>query len=105
MKASYQWGWQISEMGFKAITADHLTPEELHKRWYVLHFLDPSVDNADCGWHGIDYCVCDIDGNDRREFVLMYADRSDSPNRARWINVTGDSKGAIAEAVWSLVFA
>lgn len=105
MKANYKWGWQINEMGFKALTTDHLTPEEIDKRWYVHTFLDPSVREAKCGWHGITYCVCDIDGENRTEFVLMFADANDTPNGARWINVTGNSKGAIAEAVWSLVFA
>lgn len=105
MKASYSWGWQISQMGFKALTYDHMTAEELDKRYYVHQYLDPSVNKANCGWYGVVYCVCDIDGEDRREFVLMFADANDTPNQARWINVSGDSKGAIAEAVWSLVFA
>ena len=105
MKATYSWGWQISQLGFQAITYDHMTAEELDKRYYVIQYLDPSVREAKCGWYGICYAVCDIDGEDRREFVLMFADANDTPNQARWINVTGNSKGAIAEAVWSLVFA
>lgn len=104
MKASYTWGWRIGEMGYKALTTDKLTREEIDKRWYVHEYLDPSVREAKCGWHGIAYCVCDIDGKDRSEFVLMFGGRNTTPNGARWINVTGGSKGAIAEAVWSLVF-
>lgn len=105
MRASYTWGWQIANMGFKAIDCYHMTSEELDKRYYVNEFLDPSVSKANCGWHGICYAVCDINGEDRTEFVLMFAEANDTPRMARWINVTGDSKGAIAEAVWSLVFA
>lgn len=105
MRASYSWGWQISNMGFRALTNDRLTREEVDKMWYVNQYLDPSVREAKCGWHGITYCVCDINGEDRTEFVLMFASETDTPNAARWINVSGDSKGAIAEAVWSLVFA
>lgn len=105
MRANYAWGWQISDMGYKALTGYHMTPEELDKRHYVNDFLDPSVREAQCGWYGICYAVCDINGEDRREWVLMFADKNDTPLGARWINVTGDSKGAIAEAVWSLVFA
>lgn len=105
MKANYMWGWQISEMGFQALANNCLTEEEIDKRWYVHEYLDPSVTEAKCGWYGIVYCVCDIDGEDRTEFVLMFANKDDTPNSARWINVTGCSKGAIAEAVWSLVFA
>ena len=105
MKASYKWGWQISQMGFKALTYDNMTETELDKRSYVHQFLDPSVREAKCGWAAITYAVCDINGENRTEFVLMFADANDTPNAARWINVSGNSKGAIAEAVWSLVFA
>lgn len=105
MKRSYKWGWQISREGFLALTSDRLTLEEIGKKWYVSEFLDPSVREARCGWEGIAYCVCDINGEDRREFVLMFGDRNTTPNGARWIDVTGESKGSIAEAVWSLVFA
>lgn len=91
-------------MGYKAITTDHMTKVELDKRWYVSQYLDPSVKEADCGWHGVAYCVCDIDGENRTEFVLMFGSPNDTPNNARWINVTAESKGSIAEGVWSLVF-
>ena len=104
MKATYLWGWQINEMGYLALTPNNLTAEEIDKRWYVHEFLDPSVREARCGWDGIAYCVSDIAGENRTEFVLMFADKNDTPNNARFINVTGCSKGAIAEAVWSLVF-
>lgn len=99
------WGWQINQMGFKALDGYHMTMNEIDKRHYVNAFLSPSVHEARCGWDGIAYAVCDIDGENRTEFVLMFAEPNDTPNSARWINVSGDSKGAIAEAVWSLVFA
>lgn len=105
MKATYRWGWQVSNEGFLALTTNYMTRDEVEKRWYVNEFLSPCVEKANCGWHGISYCVCDINGENRTEFVLMFADKEDTPNQARWINVSGDSKGAIAEAVWSLVFA
>jgi len=104
MKSSYIWGWQLPKE-YKALTTAYLTMEELDKRIYVHEYLCPSVNKAQCGWDGIAYAVVDNDGKDRREYVLMFADRNDTPNGARWINVTGNSKGAIAEAVWSLVFA
>ena len=103
MKSSYKWGWQIIQQGYLSLTTDQLTPEEIDKRWYVAQFLYPSVHEAGCGWHGVSYCVCDGNG-DRREFVLMYGDKETTPKGARWIDVTGNSKGAISEAVWSLVF-
>lgn len=105
MKATYTWGWQVTKMGFSALTSDRLTPGETDKMQYVDQFLSPSVSEAKCGWDKIGYCVCDIAGENRTEFVLMFGGRNDPPSAARWINVTGDSKGAIAEAVWGLVFA
>ena len=106
MKASYAWGWQILDMGFTAtVDPRDMTEEEKKKRNYVHEFLSPSVQAAECGWHGISYCIATIGEEERREFVLMFATKEDTPAGARWVNVTGDSKGAIAEAVWSLVFA
>lgn len=99
------WGWQIYDMGYRALPYDKLTDEEKDKSRYVHEFLDKCVLEANCGWDGIVYCVCDINGEERTEFALMFACENDTPPMARWINVTGDSKGAIAEAVWSLVFA
>lgn len=105
MNRTYRWGWQIADDGDFLIDGYKMTQEERDKRHYVNEFLDPSVREANCGWHGIAYCVCAIDGHVRTEYVLMFADKNDTPLQARWINVTGDSKGAIAESVWSLVFA
>ena len=104
MTRSYKWGWQISDMGYKGISPNCLTHTEIDKMGYVNQYLAPSVEQARCGWAGIAYCVCDINGNNRAEFVLMFWSKYDTPHNARWINVTGDSKGAIAETVWSLVF-
>lgn len=103
MRRTYQWGWQL-DPAVQALPSQALTPEEYDKRWYVIQYLDPSVDKANCGWHGIAYAVCEENGENRREYVLMFADKNDTPNAARWIDVTGESKGSIAEAVWSLVF-
>jgi len=104
MRRNYQWGWQI-DPAVQALPSQGLTSGECDKRWYVHQYLDPSVDKANCGWHGIAYAVCcEEDGENRREYVLMFADKNDTPKAARWIDVTGESKGSIAEAVWSLVF-
>lgn len=104
MKRSYKWGWQIDK-DFLVLTSDNMTQEEIDKRWYVSQYLDPSVKEAKCGWYGVCYAVGDTNGKNRREFVLMFAEANDTPNGARWIDVTGESKGSIAEAVWGLVFA
>ena len=103
MKASYVWGWQLPE-GTQALTWDKLNYEEVDKRSYVIDFLDPCVREARCGWYGVVYAVTEDAYGDRKEWVLMFADQNDTPNEARWINVSGNSRGAIAEAVWSLVF-
>lgn len=105
MRASYRWGWQIANDGFTALSAAQFTDNERNKAQYVNEYLDASVNKANCGWYGVSYCVCEIDEECRTEFVLMFGDKETTPNGARWINVTGNSKGAIAEAVWSLVFA
>lgn len=104
MNRNYYYGWQLSEMGYSALTYDHMTDEEQEKRIYVNNLLDPSVHGADCGWYGVCYCVCDINGENRAEFIGMFATMDDTPNDARWICVTAEGKASIAEAVWSSVF-
>lgn len=101
--ARYIWGWELPE-DIKAVDYYAMTNEELQKKWYVDNALDKSVAEADCGWYGVHYAVTEDPQNGRMEWVVMYAHGNDTPREARWIPVMGCSKGAIAEAVWSLVF-
>jgi hypothetical protein len=66
MRSNYKWGWQINQEGFQALPADRLTREENDKRQYVDRFLAPSVEEAECGWYGITYCVCENARGDHR---------------------------------------
>lgn len=101
--ANYIWGWQLPKET-KAVAYYERTNEEQAKAWYVNEALDKSVAEADCGWTGVCYSVTEDPDEGRREWAVMFANKEDTPREARWIPVTGDSKGAIAEAVWSLVF-
>lgn len=101
--ANYIWGWQLPE-DVKAIGYDQQTDDEKSKGRYVNNALDKSVAEAECGWCGVCYAVTEDKYGDRREWALMFASKDDVPKDARWVPVTGCSKGAIAEAVWSLVF-
>ena len=101
--ANYIWGWQLSE-DTKAVDCYHRTNEENDKAWYVNNALDKSVAEAGCGWSGVCYAVTEDPYEGRMEWALMFANKDDTPRAARWIPVTGCSKGAIAESVWSLVF-
>lgn len=105
MSRNYRYGWELADLGFQAIHFSEMTPCELNKSVYVDSALNASVHDAGCGWYGVSYVVCTIGGENRTEFVMMFADKNDTPTGARWINVTGESKGSIAEGVWSTVFA
>lgn len=101
--ANYIWGWQLSDDN-KAIDYDMMTEDEQEKARYVNGALHKSVAEARCGWPVISYVVTEDSFGIRREWALMFGSKEHSPKSARWIPVTGNSKGAIAENVWSLVF-
>lgn len=101
--SQYIWGWELPE-DVKAVDYYNRTSEEMATGWYVNNALDKSVAEADCGWSGVYYSVTEDPCCGRREWAVMFANKNDTPREARWIPVTGCSKGAIAEAVWSLVF-
>ena len=101
--ASYIWGCQVPS-DEKAIDYEKMTEDEQEKARYVNGVLDKSVSDARCGWYGIAYVVTENSYGDHSEWALMFGSKQDSPIHARWIPVTGCSRGAVAESVWSLVF-
>ena len=101
--ANYIWGWQVPEYE-KAIDYDKMSEDEKEKARYVNGILDKSVSEAHCGWYGIAYVVTENAYGDHTEWTLMFGGKEKKPSDARWIPVTGSSMGAVAEAVWSLVF-
>lgn len=98
---SYLWKWQLDEMGFNEIPFADYTEWQNKVRNYVEKYLSPSIENANCGWnHCVFYVLENQHGTE--EFIALYPDE-DNQN-GRYINVSGNSLGAIAEATWNSVY-
>lgn len=69
------------------------------KRFWVEKYLEPTVKKAGCGWESVKYVVMRNDAlNITEEYMVLAADIN-FPLDGRYIQVTGNSKGAIMCAV------
>jgi hypothetical protein len=98
---SYTWKWQLDERGYSEVPFKDYTEWQSKVNDYVEKYLSPSIENANCGW---DHCVYYVLKNqyDTNEFVALYPDKENQ--NGRYINVGGNSLGAIAEATWNSVY-
>lgn len=93
MKQNKVYSHDLEEKGFVRATWHKMNKCQLDKSAYVERFLSPAVVNANCGWYGVEYGV--FTNGEEYVFFLTF-DRSLS----RGICVTGNSKQAIATAVF-----
>lgn len=98
----YTYKWNLVQNGFIELDWHFYSQEELKKSAYVEQYLSPSVKHALCGWDHCIYHVFANGYNDREEFVALYPDEDETCGR--FINVSGNSLGAIAEALWNNIF-
>lgn len=98
---NYTWKWSLDEKGFVEVLFNEYTDCQTQKLKYVEKYLSPSILYANCGWNHVVYYVLK-NGSDTREYAALYPEKENT--NGRYINVSGNSLGAIAEAVWSNVF-
>ena len=97
--ATYKWA--LDQRGYKAIPFSEYSKEQKEKCDYVEYYLSPSVEHSRCGWHHVGYEVMESQYG-REEYAILYPD---ADNRGgRYMNVSGNSLGAVAETVWRNVF-
>lgn len=87
----YTFGWALKDEGWEETT--EITECEAKKLAYVKNKLEPAV-TATREWDHCDYKVM-VNRDYRREYVVLSADGGGG----RWINVSGNSLGAIFESV------
>lgn len=97
--ATYKWA--LDMRGFKEIPFSEYSKEQTEKREYVEKYLSPSVQHSRCGWHHVVYCVLENEYG-KEEYAVLYADADNYGGR--YMNVSGNSLGAVAETVWRNVF-
>lgn len=98
---NYTWKWSLEEKGFVEVPFNEYTKYQYSKLNYVEQYLSPSIQHSNCGWHHATYYVLK-NKLGIEEYVALYPEKENA--NGRYINVSGNSLGAIAIATWSNVF-
>ena len=92
--SNYMYEHTVKERGYVEIPRDKMTDCERDKFYFVLDHLDVTLWNAKCGWENVEYKVMETPSGHRTEFLVLWAEEVGNSG-SRWINVTGNSLGAI----------
>lgn len=90
--SNYMYESTIKERGYVEVSI--YTTNERSKLKYVTNHLFPALHYSKCGWNVVEYKVMETPSGIRTEFLVLWADEVGSSG-SRWINVTGNSLGAI----------
>lgn len=90
--SNYMYELTIKNRGY--VEVEKYTTLELSKLGYVRHYLQPALHYSKCGWNAVEYKVMETPSGHRTEFLVLWAEAV-GKSGSRWINVTGDSLGAI----------
>lgn len=100
--SKYYWKWELEAKGYKEeLKWRDYSDTQLEVSAYVEQYLSPSIHYAKCGWDHCKYHVIRC-GHSSEAFIALYPNETDAGGR--YICVTGNSLGAIAEAAWNNVF-
>lgn len=85
---------QIKERGYIDLLPEEMTSCELEKYEFVKNHLARTLYEANCGWNNLEYKVMKTPSGIRTEFLVLWAEVI-GYSGSRWINVTGNSLGAV----------
>ncbi len=88
----YLYEHEIKDRGYAK--AEKYSTEERNKSRYVMNHLFPALHYSKCGWNAVEYKVMETPSGIRTEFLVLWAEAV-GKSGSRWINVTGNSLGAI----------
>ena len=89
---NYMYAQTVVERGY--VEVEKYTTLEISKSGYVMHHLQPALHYSRCGWNAVEYKVMETPSGHRTEFLVLWAEAV-GDSGSRWINVTGNSLGAI----------
>jgi hypothetical protein len=89
---SYLYAHEIEDRGY--VRVSNYTQVEMDKVDYVAQYLFPALHHSKCGWNAVQYKVMETPSGIRTEFLVLWAEAVGNSG-SRWINVTGNSLGAI----------
>ena len=92
--SNYMYEHTIKERGYVEVDWKTMSQCELEKSAFVDLYLSPTLRAAKCGWDNLEYKVMETPSGRRTEFLVLWAEGVGTSG-SRWINVTGNSLGAI----------
>lgn len=90
--SNYMYEHTIKERNYAEV--EIYTTNERNKLKYVTNHLQPALHYSHCGWNVVEYKVMETPSGIRTEFLVLWAEDVGNSG-SRWINVTGNSLGAI----------
>lgn len=90
----YLYEHMVKARGYVEVSSDHCTENEKSKEFFVRGYLAPTLRASNCGWDWAEYKVMQTPSGIRTEFLVLWAEEIGNSG-SRWINVTGNSLGAI----------
>ena len=90
----YMYEFNVKECGYQDIRFKEDTQCQRDKWNYVVLYLLPAVNKANCGWESVEYRVMRTLIGVEAEFVVLWSGEINHSG-SRWINVTGESMGSI----------
>ena len=92
----FMYSFEIKEKGY--IDAKEIKLCELQKYSFVTDHLSKTLQASKCGWENLEYKVMEIPKKIRSEFLVLWAGEINNSG-SRWINVTGNSLGALISSL------
>lgn len=91
---SYLYEHEVKDRGCVEVFPTEMSSCELQKYQFVEEHLCETLQKANCGWNWVQYKVMEAPRGIRIEFLILWAEEIGNSG-SRWINVTGNSLGAI----------
>lgn len=91
---NYMYAFTVEERGYTDVDWRTMSECELGKSVFVDLYLAKTLKASKCGWENIQYRVMETPSGHRTEFLVLWAEDVGNSG-SRWINVTGNSLGAI----------
>lgn len=90
----YLYEHEIKDRGYVEAEMETMSKCELEKYGFVRSYLASTLRASNCGWDWAEYKVMETPSGHRTEFLVLWAEIANKLG-SRWINVTGNSLGAI----------
>ena len=92
--SNYVYEHMVKDRGYVEQHPNEMSDCELQKYNFVENHLCETLQASNCGWRFAQYKVMETPNGIRTEFLVLWAEEI-GDSGSRWIDVTGNSLGAI----------